>query len=514
MNFIEEIVDDYFSDEKNKSFLKFRFPPEPNGHLHLGHAKAMCLNFGLADKYKSECNLRFDDTNPLTESKEYAKSIIEDIEWLGFKPSKIEETSNYFNLIQSCAISLIKDGFAYMDDSTSEEIAELKGDLENPGKNSPYRNRSVEENLDLFKKLCDGEIKTVLRARIDMAHPNLLMRDPVIYRSIEAEHHNTGSEFKAYPMYDFAHPISDWKEDITHSLCTLEFEAHRPFYDWTINRLFGSGVLGVNPRQIEFSRLNVEGFTLSKRYLKEIVEEGTVDGWDDPRMPTLKGLRRRGFTPNSIINFCEKVGISKRESVIERQLLDQCLRDDLNKNSSRRMVVKDPIKLTIVDNFKQGVSILENNPEDPSMGNRTVNYSEQFWIEREDFRVSANKKYKRLKLGGNVRLKGVCIVKAVDYTEIDGIITEVFCEHYPDSFSGMKTDVKAKGTIHWVNRDEAIEIKLNHFDGLDKGTISAFGEPLLNNEYEYPVQFTRHGYYKKDGEEWNHSVSLKNSYKG
>jgi len=277
MNFIEETVDEYYSGEES-SPLKFRFPPEPNGHLHLGHAKAMCLNFGLASKYNVECNLRFDDTNPITESDEYAKSIIEDIEWLGFKPSNIEETSNYFELIQKCAVSLIRDGYAYMDDSTSEEIAELKGDLENPGKNSPYRKRTVEENLDLFEKLCKGEIKTVLRAKIDMAHPNLLMRDPVIYRSIDTAHHNTGTTFKAYPMYDFAHPISDWKEDITHSLCTLEFEAHRPFYDWTIDRLFGSAILGVNPRQIEFSRLNVERLKLSKRYLKELVEKGVGDG--------------------------------------------------------------------------------------------------------------------------------------------------------------------------------------------------------------------------------------------
>jgi glutaminyl-tRNA synthetase len=509
MHFIEEII-----ESGNKSNLKFRFPPEPNGYLHLGHAKAICLNFTLAEKYNAECNLRFDDTNPLAESKEYAESIKEDLTWLGFKPSKVEETSNYFKFIQRCASQLIIQGDAYMDDSTSEEIAELKGDLENPGSDSPYRSRTIAENLEEFRKLCEGSIKAVLRAKIDMADPNLLMRDPVIYRSIDAPHHNTGTEFKAYPMYDFAHPISDWKEDITHSLCTLEFEAHRPFYNWTIEKLFDEKVFGVNPQQIEFSRLNVEGFTLSKRYLKELVEEGVVEGWDDPRMPTLKGLKRRGFTPNSIINFCEKVGISKRESVIERQLLDQCLRDDLNKNSLRRMVVKDPIKLTIVDNFKPGFAAIENNPESSIISARKVNYSEQFWIEREDFRVSANKKYKRLKLGGNVRLKGVCIIKAVDYTEIDGIITEVFCEHYPDSFSGMKTDVKAKGTIHWVNRDEAVEIKLNHFDGLDKGTISAFGEPLLNNEYEYPVQFTRHGYYKKDGEEWNHSVSLKNSYKG
>jgi glutaminyl-tRNA synthetase len=507
MNFIEEII-----EAGDKSNLKFRFPPEPNGHLHLGHAKAICLNFDLAHKYKTGCNLRFDDTNPLAESSEFADSIMEDVAWLGYRPSEVEETSNYFAFIQRCAVQLITDGNAYMDDSTSEEIAELKGDLENPGIDSPYRNRTVEENLELFEKLCNGEIKTVLRAKIDMKDPNLLMRDPVIYRSIDAPHHNTGTDFKAYPMYDFAHPISDWKEDITHSLCTLEFEAHRPFYNWTIDKLFDDNVFGVNPRQIEFSRLNVEGFKLSKRYLKELVEEGVVDGWDDPRMPTLKGLKRRGFTPDSIKNFCEKVGISKRESMIERSLLDGCIRDDLNKNSLRRMFVKDPIKLTIVSDFKPGVSLLENNPEDPSMGNRKVDYTDQFWIEREDFRVSANKKYKRLKLGGNVRLKGVCIVKAVDYTEIDGVITEVFCEHYPDSFSGMDTEVKAKGVIHWVDRQSGNLANLNHFEGMEKSTQPGYGEPSLDQDFDYPVQFIRHGYYMKDGEAWNHTVSLKSSY--
>lgn len=505
MNFIEEII-----ESGDKSRLMFRFPPEPNGHLHLGHAKAICLNFDLAHKYQTGCNLRFDDTNPLAEDSIFAESIMEDIAWLGYKPTEVEETSNYFQFIKECAIELIIQGDAYMDDSTSEEIAELKGDLENGGQDSPYRSRTVAENLEEFRKLCEGSAKTVLRAKIDMAHPNLLMRDPVIYRSIDKPHHNTGTKFKAYPMYDFAHPISDWIEGITHSLCTLEFEAHRPFYEWTLDSLF----YGAHPRQIEFSRLNVEGFRLSKRWLKELVEDGVVDGWDDPRMPTLKGMRRRGFTPQSIKNFCEKVGISKRESQIERSLLDGCLRDELNKISLRRMVVKDPIKLTIVSDFKDGAAILENNPEDLNTGNRLVNYTDQFWIEREDFRVSANKKYKRLKLGGNVRLKGVCIVKAVDYLEVGGVITEVFCEHYPDSFSGMETDVKAKGTIHWVNRSDCEELELNHFDGLDKGTISVFGEPSLSKDYENPVQFIRHGYYKKDGNSWNHSVSLKSSYNG
>jgi glutaminyl-tRNA synthetase len=510
MNFIEDIVQDWIGDNGPQSNPTFRFPPEPNGHLHLGHAKAICLNFGLAEKYNTTCNLRFDDTNPLAEDSIFTDSIKEDVEWLGFTPSETLYTSDYFDFLEDCAIRLIKKGLAYVDDSTSEEIAAMKGDLENPGQDSPYRNRGVEENLDLFMQLLRGNSTSVLRAKVDMAHDNLLMRDPVIYRRVEATHHNTGDKYKAYPMYDFAHPLSDWKEGISHSLCTLEFEAHRPFYDWLLQSL----ELEHPPRQIEFSRLNVEGFYLSKRYLKELVEDGTVDGWDDPRMPTLKGLKRRGYTPSSIRTFCDKVGITKRESVIERGLLDGILRDELNKNALRRMVVKDPIKLTIVGDFKPGFAAIENNPESSIISTRRVNYTDQFWIEREDFRVEANKKYNRLKIGGNVRLKGVCIVKAVDYREVDGRIMEVFCEHYPDSFSGMETDVKAKGTIHWVNRDAAVEIKLNHFDGLDKGTISAFGEPLLDLDYVEPVQFIRHGYYMKDGDSWNHTVSLKSSYNG
>ena len=506
MNFIEEII-----EEGLKEGLKFRFPPEPNGYLHLGHAKAICLNFGLAEKYNVECNLRFDDTNPLAEDSLYVDAIKEDIEWLGFKPSNIFYASDYFEFIKNCAMELIRSGHAYMDDSTSEEIAAMKGDLENPGVNSPYRNRSNVENRKLFLDLLEGNSNGVLRAKIDMADPNLLLRDPVIYRKVDAKHHNTGDKYKAYPMYDFAHPLSDWFEQISHSLCTLEFVPHRPFYNWLLEKLD----LGLQtPRQIEFSRLNVEDVRLSKRYLKELVDNGTVDGWDDPRMPTLKGLKRRGFTASSIRTFCDKIGITKRDSVHEKSLLDECLRDELNKTSLRRMVVKDPIKLTIVTPFKEGFAALENNPEDETFSTRKVEYSEQFWIEREDFQVTANNKYNRLKLGGNVRLKGVCIVKAVDYYEIDGEIVEVFCEHYPDSFSGMETEVKAKGVIHWVNRQTSIPVQLNHFNGLEKTTQNSFGEPLLQNEYDQPVQFIRHGYYKQDGNQWNHTVSLKSSYKG
>jgi len=510
MNFIEDIVADWIGDNGPSSNPVFRFPPEPNGYLHLGHAKAICLNFGLAEKYKTTCNLRYDDTNPLAEDSLFVEGIKEDIEWLGFEPTNTLWASDYFEMLIEKAKLLIKKELAYMDDSTSEEIATLKGDLEHPGSNSPFRDRSIEENLKLFQDLLDGNSGSVLRAKIDMSHPNLLMRDPVIYRRVNAVHHNTGDKYKAYPMYDFAHPLSDWYEGITHSLCTLEFVDHRPFYNWVLENTCEGSL----PRQIEFSRLNVEGIRLSKRYLKELVDDGTVTGWDDPRMPTIKGLKRRGYTPSSIRTFCDKIGITKRDSVIERSLLEECLRDELNKNSLRRMVVKDPIKLTIITPFAEGTATLENNPEDPNDGTRTVNYSEQFWIEREDFRIDDNKNYNRLKLGGNVRLKGVCIVKAVDYLEVGGEIMEVFCEHYPDSFSGMETDVKAKGTIHWVNRMDCEQLTLNHFEDMQMEKLIAFGEPLLKLEYNYPVQFVRHGYYIKDGDNWNHTVSLKNSFKG
>ena len=509
MNFIEDIVQDWIGDNGPQSNPVFRFPPEPNGHLHLGHAKAICLNFGLADKYKTTCNLRFDDTNPIAEDQIFVDSIKEDIAWLGFKPTDTFWASDYFEFIKDCAIKLIESGLAYIDDSTSEEIAAMKGNLETPGVNSPFRDRTIEENKKLFQDLLDGNSGSILRAKVDMSHPNLLMRDPVIYRRVDAVHHNTGDRYKAYPMYDFAHPISDYREGITHSLCTLEFEPHRPFYNWVLDNLF----TGAKPRQIEFARLNVEDVRLSKRYLKELVEEGAVEGWDDPRMPTLKGLKRRGFTASSIRTFCDKIGITKRDSVHERSFLDECLRDELNKTALRRMVVKDPIKLTIITPFAEGIATLENNPEDETFGVRRVEYSEQFWIEREDFQVTANNKYNRLKLDGNVRLKGVCIVKAVDYREIGGEIVEVFCEHYPDSFSGMETEVKAKGVIHWVNRQTSIPIELNHFNGLEKSTQTVLAEPSLDSEYREPVQFIRHGYYKQDGDVWNHTVSLKSSYK-
>lgn len=510
MNFIEEIIED-----GSKENLQFRFPPEPNGYLHLGHAKAICLNFGLAEKYKVGCNLRFDDTNPLAEDSIFTDAIEADIKWLGFEYGKPLYTSDYFTFLNECAENLIMADKAYMDDSTSEEIREMKGDLENGGQDSPYRTRSIQENLDLFNKMCKGEGDSVLRAKIDMQHQNILMRDPVIYRRIDATHHNTGNTWKAYPMYDFAHPLSDWYEKISHSLCTLEFKEHRPFYEWLLNTL---ELEQPHPRQIEFSRLNIEGVKLSKRHLKELVDEGVVDGWDDPRMPTLSGLRRRGFTPDSIKNFCAKVGITKRESEIERHLLEECLREELNEKSMRQMVVLDPLKLTIKNLHEFGKVIIENNPGNSDDGSRLLNYTNEFWIERADFREEANRKYHRLKIGGEVRLKGLFVVKAVDCVKDKaGNIVEVIAEYDPKSFSGMELDRKVKGTIHWVNMNECDEILIHNFNGYKKTSTMAYGEPFVRLTKDYPVQFMRNGYYIRVEDEelsFNHTVSLKSSYKG
>jgi glutaminyl-tRNA synthetase len=519
MNFIEEII-----ENGNIENLKFRFPPEPNGYLHLGHAKAICLNFGLAEKYGAKCNLRFDDTNPLTEDKEFTDAIIEDVEWLGFEFGTPKYTSDYFTFLHTCAIRLIDNGLAYVDDLTSEEIASYKGTLEKPGDNSPYRDRTAKENHDLFKEMILGNSKSVLRAKIDMKSGNMIMRDPVIYRVINSDHHKTGATFKAYPMYDFAHPLSDWLESITHSLCTMEFEAHRPFYNWLLTSL---NMSGPSPTQIEFSRLNVENTILSKRYLKDLVEEGKVDDWDDPRMPTLSGLRRRGYTPSSIITFCDKVGVTRRETEISNHLLEECLREELNETSNRRMVVLDPIKLT-VRNWPSGTRYyaeIENIPGDEDAGTRRVSHNGVFYIEREDFREEANRKYHRLKIGGEVRLKGAYVVKAIDCIKDDeGNILEVICDYDPSSLSGMNFERKIKGTIHWVSADYCMDIEVREFNVLEKTVSNAKGELSLDNLRDefptYPVQFMRKGYYIIDCDStndkmvFNKTVSLKSSYKG
>jgi glutaminyl-tRNA synthetase len=445
MNFIEEKI---IGKDLNK--LKLRFPPEPNGHLHLGHAKSICLNFGLAEKYNKPCNLRFDDTNPSTENVDYVESIKKDIEWLGFKPSEICFTSNYFTPIYACAIKLIKNGLAYVDDSSSEEIAATKGDLNTPGTNSIYRNRTVEDNLTRFENMRNGAYEEgfcTLRLKIDMSSPNMILRDPVIYRINKEEHHNTGNKWCIYPMYDFAHPISDYIESISDSLCTLEFEIHRPLYNWILENLF----VGDKPEETEFARLNVTNNVMSKRKLKTLVEEGHVTGWDDPRLLTLSGLRRKGYTPSSIKTFCDIIGYTKRDSTIDIKLLEECLRNDLNKNAVRYMCVLNPIKLVFTNYEGEEICKVENNPENEEDGYREMVFTKEVFIENDDFREEANNKYHRLKLGGEVRLKGAYIIKANEVIKDElGNITEVRCTIDTDTKSGM-SDRKIKGTIHWVS---------------------------------------------------------------
>ena len=537
MNFIEEKI----LEKNNLDRLKLRFPPENNGVLHIGHAKSICLNFGLAEKYNRPCNLRFDDTNPINESVEFTKAIIEDVNWLGFKPAEILHTSDYFEFIYNCAITLIKKGLAYVDDSTSEEIALLKGTPTVPGKPSPFYSRTVEENLDLFNRMRLGEFpegSKILRAKIDMSSPNMILRDPVIYRIMNKTHHHTGDTWKIYPMYDFAHPLSDYIEGITDSLCTLEFEVHRPLYMWVLENCDLTNTL---PEETEFARLNIDYTVMSKRKLKRLVEEGYVEGWDDPRMPTISGLRRRGYTPKSIRDFCETISVTKNESVISHKLLDECLRNDLNKSANRLMCVTNPIKLTIT-NWVGGTEFVEveNNPEDPNAGKRMIPFSGNLWIENEDFSINPDKKYNRLKPDGEVRLKGAYVVKAVDYiTDDNGNVIEVKCIYDVNSKSGMTLDRKIKGTIHWVSREHGVNVGIRDYDklflvsnpdelddfvdGINPDSLSINNNAIIEpyaNEYRdiNPVQMVRKGYYILDSESsgkliFNKSVSLKESYK-
>ena len=532
MNFIEEKI----LAKGNLDKLRFRFPPEPNGYLHIGHAKAICLNFGLAEKYGRPCNLRFDDTNPLSEDELYVKSIIEDVRWLGFNPDKIVNTSDYFEFLYECAITLIKKGLAYVDDSTSEEIAEMKGTPTRPGKDSPYKKRSVEENLDLFERMKLGEFEEgskILRANIDMTSPNMILRDPVLYRIINTTHHNTGDNWKIYPMYDFAHPLSDYIEGITDSLCTLEFEVHRPLYMWVLENCDLENPL---PEETEFSRLNIDYTVMSKRKLKRLVDEGYVDGWDDPRMPTISGLRRRGYTPESIREFCDKVGVTKKESVISHLLLEECLRVDLNKRADRLMGVMDPVKLVVTnwDGSNRWCEIV-NNPEDENSGKRKVSFCSEFWIEREDFREVANNKFHRLKLGGEVRLKGLFIVKANEVIKDEnGEIIEIRCTYDHDAWIG-RTEKKVKGTIHWVSVNHAVHMNVNEYgrlfdsespsddfiselnpNSLVVNDKAVFERGVLDCEVGTPVQMMRKGYYvlDKDGKSLNKTVSLKEGWNG
>jgi glutaminyl-tRNA synthetase len=540
LNFIEEIIEEDLKSGKYKSILT-RFPPEPNGYLHIGHAKSICLNFGLAIKYGGKTNLRFDDTNPVTEETEYVDSIKEDISWLGFSWANEFYASDYFDKLYSLATDLIKKGFAYVDDLSAEEIAVLKGTPTEAGKDSPCRSRSIEENLALFTAMKEGKYKDgekVLRAKIDMAHVNMLMRDPIIYRIKHAHHHRTGDAWCIYPMYDFAHGQSDSIENITHSICTLEFIPHRELYDWCIEKLeiFPS-------KQYEFARLNMTYTVMSKRKLLQLVNEGYVTVWDDPRMPTLSGFRRKGYTPESIRLFCEKIGVAKRENLIDISLLEFCLREELNKTALRVMAVLDPVKL-IISNYEDNKTeelISENGP-DEAMGARTLPFSKELWIEREDFMEVAAKKWFRLAPGAMVRLKSAYIVKCESFTKDDnGNITAIHCTYIPESKSGNDTSgISVKGTIHWVSAVHAIGAEVRLYDRLFKAENpaaeegdfkeninpdslqvipNAFIEPSLANATTAArYQFLRKGYFCLDKDStteklvFNRTVTLKDAW--
>lgn len=467
LNFIEDIIEEHLKEGRYDK-IATRFPPEPNGYLHIGHAASICLNFGLAKKYGGTTYLRFDDTNPVTEEVEYVESIKNDVRWLGFEWDALYFTSDYFDTLYGYAVDLIKKGLAYVDDSTSEEIAEMKGDIGVPGKDSPYRARSIEENMQLFEemkagKYADGE--KVLRAKIDMAHPNLLMRDPILYRIKHAEHHRTGDKWVIYPMYDMAHGQSDSIENITHSICTLEFLHHRELYNWLIDKL------EIYPsKQYEFARKNINYTVMSKRRLIQLVNEGHVAGWDDPRMPTISGLRRRGYTPASIRNWADTIGISKRENIIDYALLEHAVRSDLDEIATRRMAVIDPVKL-IITNYPEGqTDILQgiNNPKDEESGHYDIPFSREVWIEREDFMIDPPKKYHRLYPGGKVRLRSAYIIECTDYkTDDEGNVTEIHATYFPESKSGQdKSGIKVKGIIHWVDALTAKDAEVRLYDRL------------------------------------------------
>ena len=542
LNFLEEIIENDLKTGKVKSILT-RFPPEPNGYLHLGHAKSLCINFGLAQKYKGKTNLRYDDTNPAKEDTEYVDAIKEDISWLGFKWDKELYASDYFEQLYIWAEELIKRGLAYVDDQNQEEISKARGTVEKPGTDSPYRNRSVEENLRIFREMRDGKYEDgakVLRAKIDMAHPNMMFRDPILYRIKHASHHRTGDKWCIYPMYDYTHGQCDSIENITHSICTLEFDVHRPLYDWFIE------TLGIYPsHQYEFARLNLTYTLMSKRKLLELVQKGIVAGWDDPRMPTLCGVRRRGCTAEALKMFCDRIGVSKRDQLMDIQLLEWCVRQDLNARSNRYMVVQDPVKLTIT-NWEEGkVEWFECplNPAEPEGAKRKVPFTGELLIERSDFMEDAPSKFFRLKPGGEVRLKYSYIVKCNGVIkDAEGKIIELKCSYDPSTKPGAGEWRSVKGTIHWVSGRHAKEIELRNYERLftladmsqvpedkdykdflnsDSLTLGkAYTEPaLLGDESGIAVQFERTGYYFKDKDSteekviFNKTVSLKDSYK-
>ncbi len=543
LNFIEAIIEEDLKNEKNDSRVHTRFPPEPNGYLHIGHAKSICLNFGLAQKYNGKTNIRFDDTNPTKEEVEYVDSIKEDVQWLGFQWDAEYYASDYFEQLYQWAVQLIKEEKAYVDDSSQEEISKGRGVPTSPGIESPYRNRSVEENLDLFQRMRQGEFpegSRVLRAKIDMASPNMHMRDPIMYRILYAHHHRTGNEWCIYPMYDYAHGQSDSIEGITHSICTLEFEVHRPLYDW-----FCEALRIHHPQQIEFARLNINYTVMSKRKLLQLVQEKHVSSWDDPRMPTISGLRRRGYTPESIRNFADTIGVAKRENVIDISLLEFCVREDLNKKALRTMAVLDPVKL-IIDNYpadKVEYMTAVNNPENPKDGVRNIAFSRELWIERSDFMEDAPKKFFRLSIGREVRLKYAYIIKCtgIDKDE-NGNITAIHCDYDPQTRSGMPdSGRKVKGTIHWVSAAHAKTAEVRLFDRLfhvpnpddtDEGKtfinnlnpdslkiINAYTEAeFLHTDVLSNYQFERMGYFCIDKDStpeklvFNRTVSLKDTW--
>ena len=548
LNFIEQIIEEDLANGLSRDKIRFRFPPEPNGYLHIGHTKAICINFGLGEKYNAPVNLRFDDTNPEKEEQEFVDSIKKDVAWLGFKWDKELYASDYFQQLYDWAVQMIKDGKAYIDEQSSEVITEQRKNPAEPGIESPFRNRPVEESLNLFERMKNGEFEEgtmSLRAKIDMTSPNMNMRDPVMYRILKRPHHRTGTTWKIYPMYDWAHGESDYIEQISHSLCSLEFENHRPLYDWYLDQVYTEGT--IRNKQREFARMNVTYMITSKRKLQRLVAEGVVTGWDDPRMPTVSGLRRKGYTPAAIRNFIEKVGVAKRENLIDIQLLEFCVREDLNKTAKRMMVVMNPVKL-IIENYPEGKEEwleTENNPEDENAGMRKIPFSRELYIEREDFKEEADKKFFRLKLGGEVRLKSAYIIKAerVEKDE-NGEITTIYATYDEKSKSGSGTEEslrKVKGTLHWVSANHALPVEIRTYNRLftteqpdaekevdfmefinpDSLVISqAFAEPSLESaQVGNHYQFQRIGYYTLDRDSsaekliFNRTVTLKDSFK-
>lgn len=540
-NFIRQIVDEDLASGKHTS-VHTRFPPEPNGYLHIGHAKSICLNFGIARDYQGQCNLRFDDTNPVKEDIEFVESIKHDVEWLGFEWSgNVRYSSDYFDQLHNYAVELINKGLAYVDELSPEQIREYRGSLTAPGKDSPYRGRSVEENLALFEKMRNGEFAegtACLRAKIDMASSFIVMRDPVLYRIKFAEHHQTGNKWCIYPMYDFTHCISDALEGITHSLCTLEFQDNRRLYDWVLDNI----TIPCHPRQYEFSRLNLEYAIMSKRKLNQLVTENIVEGWDDPRMPTVSGLRRRGYTAASIREFCQRIGVTKQDNNVEMMALEACIREDLNENAPRAMAVLDPVKV-IIENLTTGVEMvtMPNHPNKPEMGSREVPFSREIYIDRADFREEANKQYKRLVLGKEVRLRNAYVIRAERIEkDAEGEITTIFCSYDPETLSKDPADGrKVKGVIHWVSVEHALPAEIRLYDRLFSVPNPAAAEDFLTTinpeslvikhgfvepslavaQPEKAYQFEREGYFCADSRDssaehlvFNRTVGLRDTW--